>query len=146
MNAMSFRRKILPRFVACAFLALAAALSALPPQPFVDGDVVCFLGDSITHGGLYHKDIADFYALRFPDRKIKMINCGIGGDTAGGALGRLDWDVLAHQPTVITIMLGMNDIGHSNYYSDPENRGHTRGAGLAHQIVGNVSRKNDGAH
>jgi lysophospholipase L1-like esterase len=81
--------------------------------------VVCFLGDSITHGGLYHKDIADFYALRFPERKIKMVNCGIGGDTAGGALGRLDWDVLVHQPTVIAIMLGMNDIGHSNYYSDP---------------------------
>jgi lysophospholipase L1-like esterase len=100
------------------FLVLSLAHAQTLPKPFVDGDIICCLGDSITHGGLYHKDIADFYATRFPDRKIKIINCGIGGDTATGALARLDWDVLAHHPTVITIMLGMNDVGHANYFTD----------------------------
>ncbi len=93
--------------------------------------MICFLGDSITDGGIYCKDIADFYATRYPNKRIKVINCGIGGDTATGALGRLDWDVLAHHPTVVAIMLGMNDIGHVNHYpSDPRQSG-PAGNGLA---------------
>jgi len=118
---MKPRHLLLPPFSLLPLLFLLSSLHAQkPPTPFADGDIICCLGDSITHGGLYHKDIADFYATRFPDRKIKVINCGIGGDTAGGALGRLDWDVLAHHPTVITIMLGMNDVGHANYFTDPK--------------------------
>ena len=38
-------------------LAVAAALSFMPDAlrsaPYRDGDTVVFLGDSITHGGLY---------------------------------------------------------------------------------------------
>ncbi|QIF00539.1 SGNH/GDSL hydrolase family protein [Roseimicrobium sp. ORNL1] len=87
------------------------------PKPFADGDTVCFLGDSITHGGSWHRYIELFYVSREPEKKVNIINCGIGGDRADGALKRLDWDVLVHQPTVIVIMLGMNDIGHGNYDS-----------------------------
>ena len=105
-----------------AFLLLPCFTQAqTPPKPFEDGDVICFLGDSITDGGLYWKNIVDFYATRYPNKKIKAFNCGIGGDTATGAFARLDWDVLAHHPTVVTIMLGMNDIGHANYPGDPPN-------------------------
>ena len=91
------------------------AISQTTPKPFADGDTVCFLGDSITHGGNWHRYIELFYVSRFPERKVNIVNCGIGGDRADGALKRLDWDVLVHQPTVIVIMLGMNDIGHANY-------------------------------
>ena len=35
------------------FTMVAVALAA-GPAPFVDGDTVCLIGDSITHGGLYH--------------------------------------------------------------------------------------------
>lgn len=99
-------------------LAITTPITAqTAPKPFADGDTVCFLGDSITHGGSYHRFIELFYVSRQPEKKINIINCGIGGDRADGALKRLDWDVLVHQPTVIAIMLGMNDIGHGSYDS-----------------------------
>ncbi|RBP43780.1 lysophospholipase L1-like esterase [Roseimicrobium gellanilyticum] len=101
--------------IACTFTAPLAAQST--PKLFTDGDTICFLGDSITHGGNWHRYIELFYVSRQPEKKINIVNCGIGGDRADGALKRLDWDVLVHQPTVIVIMLGMNDIGHGNYDS-----------------------------
>lgn len=89
-------------------------------QPFRAGDTVCFVGDSITHGGTYHSVVALYYATRFPDRELKSYNCGIGGDRAAGIVGdenyRLNVDILSHHPTAATIMLGMNDIGHTDYH------------------------------
>ena len=91
-------------------------------EPFKTGDIICFVGDSITHGGNYLSYINLFYATRFPDRKIQIWNCGVGGDSAAGIVSnevfRLNTDILSHHPTVATIMLGMNDIGHGNYGPD----------------------------
>ncbi len=112
---MIHRLRFLPALVLALACAIPAPAHSAAPKPFVDGDTVCFLGDSITHGGQWHRFIELFYASRFPERAITMVNCGIGGDQAGGALKRLDWDVLVHQPTVVVIMLGMNDIGHGSY-------------------------------
>jgi endoglucanase len=88
-----------------------------PVPQFQNGDRICFIGDSITQGGTYYAQILLYYATRFPDRKIVGYNCGINGDSAGGVLilKRPEWDILPHQPTVATIMLGMNDVG-INYY------------------------------
>lgn len=77
---------------------------------FEDGDTVVFLGDSITHSRKWHRYIADYYTTHFPDRSIRYINAGISGDTAPGALKRLDRDVLDYHPTVVVILLGMNDV------------------------------------
>ena len=101
-----------------ALSALAARAATPGPEPFKDGDRVCFIGDSITHGGAYHSDIVLFYATRFPERRIAMFNCGISGDSAGGAVRRFDWDIAAHEPTVSTIMLGMNDVSRGLYGKD----------------------------
>jgi endoglucanase len=103
--------------VLCVLLAacgLVQAAQAAPAQ-FKDGDTVCVIGDSITHGGRYHSFVYLFYATRFPDRKIKMHNCGISGDTAAGACRRFDWDIAVHKPTAATILLGMNDVGRNFY-------------------------------
>jgi lysophospholipase L1-like esterase len=70
----------------------------------------CAVGDSITHGGDYTKYIYLFYATRFPQDRFSYYNGGIGGDTAHGTLTRMDYDVLAHKPTMATVMLGMNDV------------------------------------
>jgi lysophospholipase L1-like esterase len=108
-------------------LALLAAICAWPaaaqqalqsPQPFAKGDTVCFVGDSITHGGKYQAFVYLFYATRFPDRELKMYNCGISGDSAGGACRRLEWDILVHKPTAATVLLGMNDVGRTLYGKD----------------------------
>ncbi|MGA2855731.1 MAG: SGNH/GDSL hydrolase family protein [Candidatus Sulfotelmatobacter sp.] len=79
-----------------------------------DGDRVVFYGDSITEQRLYTTYIEEYALTRFPDRKITFVNSGVGGDkVSGGWAGpidlRLERDVFAYQPTVVTIMLGMND-------------------------------------
>ncbi|MBI5757840.1 MAG: SGNH/GDSL hydrolase family protein [Planctomycetales bacterium] len=76
-----------------------------------DGDTVVFLGDSITAARSYGKMIENYTLLRFPQRKIRFINAGIGGDTAAGGLKRLERDVFAHGATVLTVAFGTNDIG-----------------------------------
>ncbi len=86
---------------------------------FKDGETVCFLGDSITHGGPYHSMISTYYLTRFPERTIHFVNAGIAGDTAGGALGRLDEDVLSKSPSTVVVMMGMNDVGRGNYVAEP---------------------------
>lgn len=78
--------------------------------------VVCF-GDSIT-GVYYHSGGRRAYtdmlgiALQrsYPNAKIKMINAGISGHTTVNALQRIQKDVLAHKPHLVTIKFGMNDV------------------------------------
>lgn len=76
-----------------------------------DGDTVVFLGDSITAARTYGKLIEVYTLLRFPERKVRFINAGHGGETAHGALARLDSDVFARGATVLTVAYGVNDIG-----------------------------------
>ncbi|MFC2098616.1 SGNH/GDSL hydrolase family protein [Bacteroidota bacterium] len=82
---------------------------------FKDGDIVCFIGNSITHGGAYHAFLQIFCATRFPDAEVEYYNCGIAGDVANGMIRRLDEDVLTHQPDYAFIMTGMNDVQRGLY-------------------------------
>ncbi len=105
-------------FVAQVFasgLLVGAEPAAPAPAAFKAGDCWCAVGDSITHGGLYHAQVYLFHATRFPDRRIEIFNCGISGDSAGGAFKRLPNDILSHKPTVASIMLGMNDVNRGLY-------------------------------
>ena len=95
--------------------ALLAASTGLMAAPFSDGDTVVFLGDSITHGGRYHGFITDFYRTRYPDRKIRFVNSGIGGDSAIGAQKRLHEDVAEYRPTHVALHFGMNDVDREAY-------------------------------
>jgi lysophospholipase L1-like esterase len=76
-----------------------------------DGDTVVFLGDSITAARQYGKVIEDYTLLRFPERKVKFINAGKGGETAKGSLERLDEAAFAQGATLLTVAYGVNDIG-----------------------------------
>jgi lysophospholipase L1-like esterase len=82
---------------------------------FKDGDVICFLGDSITHGGQYHQFLQLFYATRYPAIKLSFHNCGISGDNAFGMIERFEKDVLKHNPTHVFLMTGMNDVQRTLY-------------------------------
>lgn len=78
------------------------------------GDYVCFYGDSITEQRYYGVDVETYVRTRFPNLHVKFINSGVGGDTVrggftGGIDERLKRDVFPYKPTIITIMLGMND-------------------------------------
>jgi lysophospholipase L1-like esterase len=76
-----------------------------------DGDTVVFLGDSITAARVYTKIIEHYTLMRFPERKVRFVNAGWGGDTAFGSLQRLDRDVFSKGATVVTVAFGVNDIG-----------------------------------
>jgi lysophospholipase L1-like esterase len=76
-----------------------------------DGDTVVFLGDSITAARGYTKIVELYTLMRHPELRVRFWNAGKGGDTAAGAVDRLDKDVFAHGATVVTVAFGINDIG-----------------------------------
>jgi lysophospholipase L1-like esterase len=89
---------------------------------FTPQDKIVFIGDSITHGGSYHKNIALFHATRFPKHILTYKNAGISGDTAAGTLRRFETDIASFNADVATIMLGMNDVGRYLYEKSPSNK------------------------
>ena len=81
------------------------------------GDRVVFYGDSITAQRLYTRDVEEFVLTRYPRLSVEFFNAGVPGDTVyGGYTGttstRLARDVFPRKPTVVTVMLGMNDPGY----------------------------------
>ena len=78
--------------------------------------IVCF-GDSVT-GVYYHSGSRRAYtdmlghALKQSHRRanVTMVNAGISGHTTVNALARIETDVLAHKPTLVTVMFGLNDM------------------------------------
>lgn len=107
-------------YLAIAFSQALAALPEKTRQLLADAKepmrIVC-IGDSIT-GVYYHSGGMRAYpemlqiALQklHPNAKITVRNAGISGDTSKGGLARLERDVLAHKPHLVTIMFGMNDL------------------------------------
>jgi lysophospholipase L1-like esterase len=61
--------------------------------------------------------IETYVVTRYPSLKVSFTNSGWGGDRVTGGAGgdidlRLSRDVVPYKPSVITIMLGMNDGGY----------------------------------
>lgn len=82
---------------------------------FAPGERIAFFGDSITHGGRYWAYLQLFAALRHPGWNVRCFNAGISGDTAGGGIGRWDWDVKSLKPDRAFVMFGMNDVDRDAY-------------------------------
>lgn len=106
------------RNVFAGILAIAGLFApiSLHAQDFYlhNGDRVTFYGDSITAQRYYTRDIQDFVATRYPTLQVSYHNAGVPGDKvtggyAGDAAVRVERDVKPWSPTVITVMLGMND-------------------------------------
>jgi hypothetical protein len=79
-----------------------------------NGDRVVFYGDSITDQRLYMVITETYVVTRYPNLDVGFVHSGWGGDKVSGGGGgpvdlRLQRDVLAYKPSVMTIMLGMND-------------------------------------
>ena len=90
---------------------LHAPLPATADFAIRDGDTVVFLGDSITAARDYGKTIENYTLLRYPERKVRFVNAGWGGDTASGGAARLERDVLSKGATLVTVAYGINDKG-----------------------------------
>ncbi len=98
----------------CLLLLVAATAYAQDGFYLKNGDRVVFYGDSITDQRLYTAFVESYVITRFPKLEVSFVHSGWGGDRvtggAGGAIEvRLPRDVVAYKPTVVTIMLGMND-------------------------------------
>ena len=85
---------------------------------FRDGDRVVIIGDSITEQHLYSNYVEMWTVSRFPKWSISFRNVGIGGDRSTGGNHRFQRDVLAHQPTAMTVDFGMND-GNYRAFDEP---------------------------
>ncbi|HTX77868.1 MAG TPA: GDSL-type esterase/lipase family protein, partial [Terracidiphilus sp.] len=109
-------------YYGCAdsLVAVAMAPGPQPPAGVARGfylhpnDRVVFYGDSITEQNYYNQWVELYTITRFPRMRVHFFNAGVGGDrVTGGWAGpidqRLERDVFPEKPSVITIMLGMND-------------------------------------
>ena len=86
--------------------------------PVLDGQLWLFQGDSITDcgrrsgpplGGGYAWLFSEMVTALVPDRGIRTINKGIGGDTTVGLRNRWEDDVIRHQPDWLSLLIGIND-------------------------------------
>ena len=106
--------KVLPAlaFVGSLLPAFSTRVWSAPADvPLSAKDRVVFLGDSITDGDTYPLLIVQ--ALAEANRPVPvLLNAGVGGDTAAGMLKRLDRDVFARHPTLVTLSAGINDVLH----------------------------------
>ncbi|MER5793594.1 SGNH/GDSL hydrolase family protein [Streptomyces sp. NPDC001980] len=92
------------------------------------GSTVMFTGDSITGSGRlegelplgsgYALRIAGEWGLRHPDRAVTWLNTGIAGNTVRDLEARWRTDVLDVRPDVVSILVGINDVGRPSY--DPD--------------------------
>jgi lysophospholipase L1-like esterase len=111
--------RLTPSLLAAAAVAGICAQAPAQDAAFAlrNGDRVAFYGDSITQDGGYGRLVEEFVRSRFPLWDVRFYNAGVGGDTVkGGWAGesglRVARDVISLKPTVVTVMLGMNDGGY----------------------------------
>ncbi len=93
-------------------LPVALLAATWPACHFGQGPLVAFLGDSLTSGWRLSQDEAwpALLGRTLADRgrPIRVLNAGVSGELAAQGLARLP-DVLAHEPDVVVVALGIND-------------------------------------
>lgn len=109
------------RFIYNLFtLLLAATLLALT---VAKPTRVVFFGDSITQAGVQPGGYIDRLRGMLPTDQFELIGAGIGGNKIYDLYLRMDDDVLAKQPDVVVVYVGVNDVWHKTSYgtgTDPD--------------------------
>ncbi|MDB6153187.1 MAG: hypothetical protein JWL90_1640 [Chthoniobacteraceae bacterium] len=111
-SSNSFMHKSSRQILSALLLPLTAFIAGREASaaPLLQAnDRVVIYGDSITEQRLYSRYLQQYIDCRYPELNVKFYNAGWGGDTAPGALNRLERDVLVQNPTVVTLFFGMND-------------------------------------
>jgi lysophospholipase L1-like esterase len=114
------RRAMLASLAWALLWGLASPVWADGPFAIKDGDRIVFYGDSITDQRLYTTFVETYIVTRFPTLNVSFVHSGWGGDRVTGGGGgpidkRLARDVFAYKPTVVTVMLGMNDASYQPF-------------------------------
>ncbi len=116
----NFRKKVLSFLILVVVTASSLQFSSqtvsaeefaspLDKMILEDGDTIVLLGDSITHQCLYTQYFENYIYTRFPHKRIRIHNAGVGGAKAWDALQRFEKDVAAYKPKYVPVLLGMND-------------------------------------
>lgn len=84
------------------------------------GKRIVFIGDSITDSGRredpdqigtgYVRIIHDYLKVTYPTKQLNILNRGIGGDRVTDLASRWNEDVIALNPTIVSISIGINDV------------------------------------
>ena len=109
---------------AILFSLAMAALAAQGGEKVVkNGDTLVFMGDSITWYGVTNRHgyvnlVVRGLAANGID--VTWYGAGVKGDKSAAMLARFDADVLAHDPDVVTISAGVNDVWYQDANSTYE--------------------------
>jgi len=108
----------------CGILAGCGGTDAVTAgeRPQVSDNIIniAVVGDSITHGGHYLRNLQLFYLTRYPEMPTKWHNRGLGGETAARYLSIIDVDLFRDPlPDKVIVMFGMNDLGLDLYMGRP---------------------------
>jgi lysophospholipase L1-like esterase len=97
--------------------------------PVLDGQLFLFQGDSITDcgrraqaapfGSGYASMFIERVTAAYPERSVRYINKGIGGDRVTGLRDRWTDDVIRHKPDWVSILIGINDLHSFLRKADP---------------------------
>ena len=105
------------RFLCVVTACVAMANAALAGFIVKDGETLGFLGDSITAGGQSHPVGYVNLVLRTLEQegiRVTPVKRGIGGMKSSDMLMRIDKEVLAQRPSVMTLSCGVNDVWHQD--------------------------------
>lgn len=111
MINMGNKLMLLTAFIGCLFLMAFRA----PKKK-----KVLFFGDSITQMGVQKGGYIDVLNNQIKAEgkqdQIELVGAGIGGNKIYDLFLRMDKDVLAQQPDVVVIWVGVNDVWHKSSF------------------------------
>src|SRR4051794_20851524 len=81
---------------------------------------IVFFGDSITQAGVGLKGYITVFGDKLAQKGLKdqyeLIGAGIGGNKVYDLYLRMEEDVLAKNPDIVVIWVGVNDVWHKRTY------------------------------
>lgn len=114
-------KKIVHVILSAGILTLAMAMTTQKKQRIV------FFGDSITQAGVnpggYITRMTEALAKTGASSRYELMGAGIGGNKVYDLYLRMDSDVLAKNPDVVVIWVGVNDVWHKSSFgtgTDPD--------------------------
>jgi lysophospholipase L1-like esterase len=107
----------------CLLMLLVTAAAMMPAQK----TRVVFFGDSITQMGVnpegYITQLGELLRQKGLAEQYELIGAGIGGNKVYDLYLRLEDDVLAKNPDIVVIWVGVNDVWHKSMFgtgTDPD--------------------------
>jgi len=123
-------RFVLLILLLCAPALCAAASAAELPVALRGVRTIVTLGDSITEGGGqpggYVWLVQRWLSALYPSARIRVVNAGVSGHRATDMADRFERDVLRHEPDLVTIHVGVNDVWHA-FHDWTDNSDHPAG-------------------